>query len=128
MNSSDICAQNGDDLWGPQVEPCLRAFDFTLQFESIILSITPSVVFLLIAPMRLWMLRKVQKRLVGGGTLQITKLVRQSLLTSIEVSPNFPIACHCAVWHLADIFTGPLVSRYHRKITCDHFRSCTLTA
>ena len=77
MNSTEICVPIGDDLWGPQVEPCLRSFDFTLQFESIILSALPSALFMLLAPLRIWMLRNVHKRLVGGSTFQIIKLVRE---------------------------------------------------
>jgi hypothetical protein len=79
MNSSDFCAPNGDSYFGPQVEPCLRSFDFTLRFENLFLSIAPSVLFLLIAPIRIFTLRNEQKRVVGGSTFQIIKLVSISI-------------------------------------------------
>jgi hypothetical protein len=75
MNSSAFCAPDGDNLFGPQVEPCLRSFDFTLRFENLLLSIAPSAIFLLIAPIRIYSLRNTQKRVVGGSAFQIVKLV-----------------------------------------------------
>lgn len=75
MNSTIICAPNGDNVFGPQVEPCLRSFDFTLQFENIVFSVVPSAIFLSIAPIRLYFLRNARKRVVGGSAFQISKLV-----------------------------------------------------
>jgi hypothetical protein len=109
MNSSDFCAPNGDSYFGPQVEPCLRSFDFTLRFENLFLSIAPSVLFLLIAPVRIFTLRNEQKRVVGGSTFQIVKLV------SISITGGFPLtsktACDCIVRHFATRSTGAVVSR-----------------
>jgi ATP-binding cassette subfamily C (CFTR/MRP) protein 1 len=79
MNSSSFCSPDGDNFFGPQVEPCVRAFDFTLRFENTFLSIAPSALFLFIVPLRLFCLRNEQKRVVGGTTLQIVKLVSISV-------------------------------------------------
>jgi ATP-binding cassette subfamily C (CFTR/MRP) protein 1 len=78
MNSSSslvVCAPNGDNIFGPQVEPCLREFDFTLQFENVIFSALPSAIFLCVAPLRIYILRNVRKQVVGGSAFQISKLV-----------------------------------------------------
>jgi ATP-binding cassette subfamily C (CFTR/MRP) protein 1 len=75
MNSSTGCALHGDDVFGPQVEPCLRSFDFTLLFEDTLLSAAPSALFLLIVPVRLYFLRNARKRVVGGSAFQAMKLV-----------------------------------------------------
>ena len=75
MNSSSVCTPNGDGVFGPMVEPCVRSFDFTLQFENIFLSAAPSALFILSALVRIFLLRSVKKRVVGGGVFQIIKLV-----------------------------------------------------
>jgi hypothetical protein len=76
MDPSSLgCSANGDNVFGPQVEPCLRSFDFTLTFENIFFSLVPSVIFLAITPIRLYLLRNVQKRIVAGSAFQISKLV-----------------------------------------------------
>jgi ATP-binding cassette subfamily C (CFTR/MRP) protein 1 len=79
MNSSTGCALNGDDVFGPQVEPCLSSFDFTLLFEDTLLSAAPSALFLLIVPVRLYILRNARKRVVGGSAFQVMKLVSLGL-------------------------------------------------
>ncbi|RDW82953.1 hypothetical protein BP5796_04444 [Coleophoma crateriformis] len=75
MNSSRCAAgYKSDHAFGPQVEECVRSFDFTLQFENLILSVLPSVVFLLLALPRIWILRRKPRR-VAGSTLQMIKLI-----------------------------------------------------
>jgi ATP-binding cassette, subfamily C (CFTR/MRP), member 1 len=70
---------SADAKFGPLVEGCRD--DFTITFEQYFLSIVPSVLFLLLAPIRANTLRKRQAR-VGGHVLRYTKLVcilRQNL-------------------------------------------------
>lgn len=74
LNGSASCAQFPDNSWGPVVDDCARSFDFTLLFEESILSILPSVILLLFAPVRLVSLSR-KKRVVGGNALRFGKLV-----------------------------------------------------
>ena len=85
MNSSAFCAPDGDSYFGPQVEPCLRSFDFTLCFENLFLSIVPSTIFLLITPIRIFALRDAQKRVIGGSAFQILKLVGFDILLVVSI-------------------------------------------
>lgn len=91
MNGSSICPQHPDDVFGPVVAECARAFDFTLLFEESILSILPSAILILLAPVRLLALRK-RPRIVGGSTLQLVKLVchgpREILTTGYVLIPG----------------------------------------
>ncbi|SPO04398.1 related to ABC multidrug transporter [Cephalotrichum gorgonifer] len=53
----ESCTSRSDRLFGPQVNPDCRAFDFTLYFEDIFFNCLPSSVFLLCLPAaiyRLW--------------------------------------------------------------------------
>ncbi|KAL3426779.1 hypothetical protein PVAG01_00288 [Phlyctema vagabunda] len=70
MNSTQSCA---DGSFGPAVTDCSRSFDFTLAFEESILSIVPSILLILLAPIRVVQL-KAQRRRVGGRGFQIAKL------------------------------------------------------
>lgn len=54
MESS--CTPELEDSWGPAVDSCRRAFDFTLLFEQAILSILPACLFILISCLRIWQL------------------------------------------------------------------------
>ncbi|RDW71555.1 hypothetical protein BP6252_08118 [Coleophoma cylindrospora] len=86
MNSSRCAAgYKSDNAFGPQVEECVRSFDFTLQFENLILSVLPSVVFLLLALPRIWILRRKPRR-VAGSTLQIIKLISIVLYGILQLS------------------------------------------
>lgn len=51
-----------------------RAFDFSLTFEESVLSVVPSALLLLLAPVRLISLQKQPNR-VGGKEFQLVKLV-----------------------------------------------------
>ena len=86
MNSSTFCPPNGDSYFGPQVEPCLRSFDFTLHFENLFLSIAPSALFLIVAPIRIFALRNTRKRVLGGSVLRNAKLVSSGM-----VFTSFPL-------------------------------------
>lgn len=73
-NGSTLCGQFPDDSFGPVVDECARAFDFTLLFEESILSILPSALLLLAAPIRLFSLRT-RKSVIAGNGLRLGKLV-----------------------------------------------------
>jgi ATP-binding cassette, subfamily C (CFTR/MRP), member 1 len=76
MNSTrpqcNVPPLSADAAFGPVVEGC--RFDFTFTFEQYFFSIIPSVIFLLLAPIRVNILRKRQTR-VGGTYLRAAKLV-----------------------------------------------------
>ena len=97
MNSTIGCGLNADDVFGPQVEPCVRSFDFTLLFENTFLSAAPSALFLLIVPIRLYYLRNARKRVTGGSAFQVLKLVSQlgQLLSETMLRSNHSSQLHC---------------------------------
>lgn len=68
------CSSFLDNSFGPVIEPCARAFDFTLYFEETVLSIVPSSAFLVLAFIRISLLRT-RKPLVVVSLLRIVKVV-----------------------------------------------------
>lgn len=83
MDSSDVCPPSLDNTFGPAVASCRRILDFTLLFEEVILLITPSVVFLFLALLRIVNLsRRKHDREVRKArkedVLQCVKLVSES--------------------------------------------------
>lgn len=74
------CAE-ADNSFGPLVPTSCRAFDFTLLFENIFLSLLPSAALVLASSFRLWKIRH-----AGAGTtralLQFSKQVRHYLKIS----------------------------------------------
>jgi hypothetical protein len=70
-----------DDFGPAQSTHCQDKFDFTLLFEQSILSIGPSVLLLLVYPLRLLLLRSKSRSVVRPGVLAWTKLVRHLLLS-----------------------------------------------
>jgi ATP-binding cassette, subfamily C (CFTR/MRP), member 1 len=72
-SSSDILAESSIGPAAP------NRFDFTLVFESIVLSIVPSTLFFIIAPQRLFWLIK-QPRKVTRGSRSVLKVVGTSSL------------------------------------------------
>ena len=57
------CPLDADDAFGPIViSSCRQGFDFTLLFEQSILSIVPSVILLLLIPVRLFSLYRLKKK------------------------------------------------------------------
>lgn len=77
MNSSaSVCT---DASFGPAVQGCDRQFDFTVTFEESILSIVPSVLLLLLAPVRILRLQGRRPRVAGRG-FQRVKLVRKEIM------------------------------------------------
>ncbi|KAL3422989.1 hypothetical protein PVAG01_04736 [Phlyctema vagabunda] len=85
MNNTAVCATNDDNSFGPQVEGCIRSFDFTLTFENLILSVLPSAVFILIAPVRIFTLYKRQRK-VAGRRFQTSKLLTIALFGILQSS------------------------------------------
>lgn len=63
-----------DDSFGPTVKGCRNNFDFTLLFEDAFLSLGPSILLVLIVPLRLAQLLKSTKK-VNRGLLQLLKVV-----------------------------------------------------
>ena len=88
-----------DDSFGPAVSGCRGDFDFTLTFEEIILSIVPSVCFILLAGLRIIQLSR-KPTVLSGHWFQAIKLVRP--LTTSRASPanqgigNHPCVCSAA--------------------------------
>lgn len=66
---------SADDQFGPFFHIRGRQdFDFTLLFEDVILSVLPSALFLLVAPIRIWSLWK-EHRKVATSQLRNVKVV-----------------------------------------------------
>lgn len=68
------CSPGADNVFGPQVTTDCRSFDFTLLFEESFFSICPSVVLLVVAPVRIFLLHGATAK-VAGGAYQKFKLV-----------------------------------------------------
>ncbi|KAI2791871.1 ABC transporter atnG [Penicillium oxalicum] len=80
-----ICSIDIEDRFGPIVsELCASGFDFTWYFESVVLSLPVTAVFLLWALPRIVYLRK-QSIKTQGGYWAIIKLVLYVLLATIQV-------------------------------------------
>ena len=77
-NTSDLI--NGINYFGPS-EP--EKFDFTPLFEDVLLSTVPSIILLLLIPIRILMLRG-QPRKVTKSFLHSNKLVCSSLSNYIS--------------------------------------------
>lgn len=71
-----------DDHFGPQVP---GIFDFTLLFEQSILSLLPTALFVLLAPLRIVPLLRRENR-VKAGPLLWSKLVRYFILPRLFYS------------------------------------------
>lgn len=63
-----------DNSFGPAVHGCRGDFDFTQEFERIILSVVPTAAFLLLAPGLVYHLAD-KPRLVSGLPFQLIKVV-----------------------------------------------------
>ncbi|CEI66013.1 unnamed protein product [Fusarium venenatum] len=79
---------DSDSKFGPHR---VGVFDFTILFEQSILSLLPTAVFLLVVPLRLFVLRN-NERAVVLGTLLWIKLVTLIVLWSRESSTEIAIA------------------------------------
>ncbi|OJJ95656.1 hypothetical protein ASPACDRAFT_1875772 [Aspergillus aculeatus ATCC 16872] len=83
--SQQRCPFALDDLWGPTVHPCRRAFDFTLLFEQSVLSILPSSLFLVFAVGRGYQLWQ-RHYLVSGWALLGSKLAASTISASLQLA------------------------------------------
>lgn len=79
---SQPCGPPNDFSFGPSVNSCYRAFDFTVFFEDTILSLVPSSVFIPIAGFYIALLAKSQPVVIR------TKWYRMKV-----VSLPTPLAC-----------------------------------
>ena len=66
-------------MFGPQVDPTCRAFDFTLYFEDLVLVCVPAGAFLLLLPAAVWSLFH-----------KVPVVTPSKLLYAKLVSPEFP--------------------------------------
>ncbi|KAJ5903786.1 hypothetical protein N7504_006169, partial [Penicillium tannophilum] len=74
-----------DASFGPIVKGCRGNFDFTLKFEKIVLSILPSVIFIVLSvPRAIHLARK--RRTVDGTTFQFVKLVAAGVYTAFQLA------------------------------------------
>jgi ATP-binding cassette subfamily C (CFTR/MRP) protein 1 len=74
---SKACSIAADDQFGPQVDTCLRKFDFTLLFEETILTILPMAIVLFATACRVVVL-SMRGRKTQLDILSALKLVRAS--------------------------------------------------
>jgi ATP-binding cassette, subfamily C (CFTR/MRP), member 1 len=79
------CSVSADNAFGPQVEPCRREFDFTLLFEESILSIAPSVLFLVLTCIRVRSLLLRERCLTRLGGLHSAKLLCAALYACLQI-------------------------------------------
>jgi hypothetical protein len=86
MDANNSSAMRPETSFGPAAA---GRFDFTISFESAILSIVPSALFVIFAPQRLlWLMRQPQK--VMRSSRPVLKLVR-AWLNSSWISLILPI-------------------------------------
>ncbi|KAI0839686.1 ABC multidrug transporter [Hypoxylon sp. FL0890] len=67
------CADTNDQSLGPSVRGCRDDFDFTIKFEQVVFSLTPSAIFVIAS---LWRIALIIQRptIVGAPLLQLAKL------------------------------------------------------
>ncbi|KAI0143174.1 P-loop containing nucleoside triphosphate hydrolase protein [Xylariaceae sp. FL1272] len=76
----------GDESLGPIVTAeCQRNFDFTVQFEELILAILPTALFLLLTPFRVFRLLR-RKIRVRRNSLYIAKLITIGAYTGLQLA------------------------------------------
>ncbi|PTB48345.1 hypothetical protein M431DRAFT_547019 [Trichoderma harzianum CBS 226.95] len=79
------CPSGADASFGPRVNAACRGFDFTIQFEDIVLACLPSSLFLLLLPLPAWQLWKAH-RCVKRSTLLFIKLVTLGCLLAYQIA------------------------------------------
>lgn len=70
-----VCSPRADDAFGPFIDGCRQNFDFTLLFEQSILTIVPSIVLLILTPLRLLQLYRSNAKTLPNR-IYTAKLVR----------------------------------------------------
>lgn len=83
--SMSSCPPSLDRAFGPRVDHCRRAFDFTQLFEECIFSIGPSVLLLLAATVRTAVLQRA-RRLVSDTSMRALKLVVISCFGAVQLT------------------------------------------
>ncbi|ETS82191.1 hypothetical protein PFICI_07193 [Pestalotiopsis fici W106-1] len=101
-SSSDILVESSIGPSAPY------RFDFTLAFESIILSIVPSALFLIVAPQRLFWLIK-QPRKVTKSTHSVLKVALIGIYTALQLVDLLYLALGSSVITTAQIAAAVLV-------------------
>ena len=81
--SSTICPVNLDDRFGPVADSCLRSFDFTRLFEDSIFGVGLSVVLILAAATRSFLLRSVSSNLSRQGH---TRWLQSAVVLSLKAA------------------------------------------
>ncbi|KAF1843510.1 ABC transporter-like protein [Cucurbitaria berberidis CBS 394.84] len=83
--SRDTCPRHLDNLFGPRVAVCRRAFDFTIFFEEAFLSIVPNALFFALVALRLIRLRHRPPCRIGTR-LRCIKLLLLAIFASVHLS------------------------------------------
>ncbi|KAK7956876.1 uncharacterized protein PG986_006098 [Apiospora aurea] len=97
MNATANCALTIDGWSGPTVQGCRDDFDFTLSFEQYIFTILPASALLIVAPLRIFHLRKLPA-VVGGSLLRHLKLVG-------SVKPSSTLNAYLLISIILDVAT-----------------------
>ncbi|KAI0164007.1 ABC multidrug transporter [Xylariaceae sp. FL1272] len=79
------CAGTNDQSFGPGIEGCRDDFDFTIQFEEIFFSLTPSSILILLSLWRLVVLAR-RPTVVHAPILQLSKLAGVVSYASLELA------------------------------------------
>lgn len=114
-NTSKVCPSTADNDFGPQVATCRRNLDFTLLFEQSILSLVPSVIFLLCALPRAFILDR-RPATVRGGSFRRMKLVRGSFTFEKHAHVDLIVDAHS----LHPTTTG-CFNRVMYQVCSDHY-------
>ncbi|KAI1416438.1 ABC multidrug transporter [Hypoxylon sp. FL1857] len=79
------CADTNDQSLGPGILGCRGDFDFTVKFEQVVFSLTPSAIFIIAS---LWRIALVMRRptIVGAPLLQLAKLGALISYASLELA------------------------------------------
>ncbi|PYH48029.1 putative multidrug resistance protein [Aspergillus saccharolyticus JOP 1030-1] len=75
-----------DQRFGPSLSDCLIRFDFTLLFEQSILELVPSILLILLAPLRLVQLLRSPKKVPISHSLGIGKATVTTILFGLRVA------------------------------------------
>ncbi|KAI1651140.1 putative ABC multidrug transporter [Daldinia loculata] len=79
------CVNANDQSLGPSVLGCRGDFDFTVKFEQLFFSLTPSVIFIILSLWRIYLLAK-RPTIVDAPLLRLVKLGVLGSYTLLELS------------------------------------------
>ncbi|KAI1777454.1 ABC multidrug transporter [Hypoxylon cercidicola] len=85
------CVDANDQSLGPGVQGCRGDFDFTVRFEQLFFSITPSAILIIAS---IWQIALLARRptIVGAPLLRLTKLGALAAYASLELSLLLSVA------------------------------------